>query len=424
VTVRDAGSANGVFLNGKKIERSRVNEGDVIKLGDVSITLLPEEEAGTVVMEDMSASDLLTGNRPPSEITGTVPEVPESVLKAARPPAPRSAPPPPPPSTAPVSIPAPRVAAPRVQRPPQAPVTDAPMDAAEAVPEAAVQPRPLTVTTLAILWALSVVLYSIGGFALGWQARGAGRLAIVAAGLVLAVLAVVMALGLWQRRHWAYIAQLTIAVLGLFVCPFSLASIAVLVYMLRPGVRWQFSDRSAHEPEGVGQAEAIFTGAIVATVALGVLLTATLTFLARNARTMTGGPGRLLSRTMPSETVAAAQLRAVVAAEEAFHSVCNTGYADLEALRRPASVIKDYPSDGPAFLRDEAFDDAEREGYRFALSVEGEMPAAAGCPARRYRRYAYAATPLGPGRSLMVGPDGAVHAAQDRPATLDDPVME
>jgi len=424
VTVRDSGSANGVFVNGKKTERSRVGEGDVIKLGDVSITLLPEEEAGTVVMEDMSTSDLL-GGPPPSEITGTVPEVPESVLSAARPSAPRAAPPPPPPppGRAPVTIPAPRVATPPRPRMPETPVTDTPVDAPEVLPEGG-HPRTLTLTVLAVLWGASVLLYSIGGFALGWQARGAGRAAIVSAGLALAVLALAMGWGLWQRRRWAYFAQIAIAVIGLFICPFSLACIAVLVYMLRPGVRWQFSDRSAGPPEGTGQSEAIFAAAVVGAVVLGVLLTAALTFLARTAHTVTGGPAGLLGRTLPQETVAVAQMRAVVAAEEAFHSVCNTGYGDLEALRRPSSVIKDYPSDGPAFLRDPAFDEPERDGYRFALSVEGEMPPAAGCPARRYRRYAYAARPLGPGQSLLAGPDGVIHAARDRAATLEDPAVE
>src|SRR4029077_5182641 len=99
---------------------------------------------------------------------------------------------------------------------------------------------------------------------------------IALAGVALAGLSAAMAAGLWQRRRWAHGAQLGIAAVGLFVCPFSLASIAVLVYVLRPAVQWHFSDRQAREPEGVGQAEAMFTGALVAAVVLGVLLTAAL----------------------------------------------------------------------------------------------------------------------------------------------------
>ena len=52
ITVRDSGSANGVFVNGKKTERSRIRDGDVIKVGDVVVTVLPEAASGTVVMQD------------------------------------------------------------------------------------------------------------------------------------------------------------------------------------------------------------------------------------------------------------------------------------------------------------------------------------------------------------------------------------
>ena len=52
ITVRDSGSANGVFVNGRKTERLRLREGDVIKLGDVVVTLLPDPMSGTLVVED------------------------------------------------------------------------------------------------------------------------------------------------------------------------------------------------------------------------------------------------------------------------------------------------------------------------------------------------------------------------------------
>ncbi len=386
VTVRDSGSANGVFVNGKKTERARVREGDVVKLGDVAITLLPEE-TGTVVLETLEALHAPAATREPDR---------------AR------------------TVPPPRVL-PRAMRSAGDAAVDAPAGPGHAPPGAVDRPRPLTVTVLAVLWILSVPLYAIGGLALAWPARGAGRVGIALGSLALTALSAAMAVGLWQRRRWAHGAQLGIAAIGLFVCPFSLASIAVLVYVLRPAVQWHFSDRQAREPEGVGQAETMFTGALVAAVVLGVLLTAALTFLARTARTVAGGPRSLLVRTPPAQTAAVAQLRGVAAAEDAFHSVCNTGYGDLDALRRPATVIKDYPSEGPAFLRGRDFEQAERDGYRYALTVEEEMPPAAGCPVPRYRRYLYAATPLGAGRWLVVGPDGIVRAAEGRPATLEDP---
>ena len=189
-------------------------------------------------------------------------------------------------------------------------------------------------------------------------------------------------------------------------------------------MRWHFSARGEPEPEGVGQAEPIFAGAILAAVVFGVFLTAALTFWVRTASTVTGGPRRLLGGAPAAETAAAAQLKTMAAAQDAFHSVCNTGYGDLEALRHPASVIPDYPADGPAFLRGPAFDEDERNGYRFRLEVQEQMPPAPGCPMRRFRRYVYSARPMGSGRALAVGPDGIVHAAEGRGATLEDPAID
>jgi hypothetical protein len=391
-----------------------VQENDVIKLGDVSITLLPEDEPGTVVMEDMSGA----GEAPDADPESTVPEVPESALPraTARPPASPPAPLDPPPTP---RLPIPRP--PRIEAAATAAPAGAPAHAAEALPVPVdAHPRPLTVTVLAVLWMVSVFVYAIGGAVLAWQAHGIGRAAFAVGGLTLALVAAAMAVGLWLRQPWAYVGQLVIAGVGLFFCPFSLASIAVLVYMLRPAARWHFSARRDRAPEGVGQAEAMFTGALVAAVVLGVVLTAALTFLARTART---GPRALLGRAPAAEAAAVARMREVVAAQEAFHSVCNTGYGDLQALLRPATVIRDYPAAGPAFLRDPALEEPERDGYRYALTVGDEMPPAEGCPVPRYRRYLYAAAPLGEGAWLAVGPDGVVRQAEGRPATPDDPAV-
>ena len=398
VTVRDSGSANGVFVNGQKSDRSRIREGDVIKLGDVVVTLLPDPASGTMVMADLDDFPARPHSSPALDAERTVPEVPSSELPA-----------------------------PATRRPPvsalgaaNAAVPDVPVDAAEIPPRAPGQQRPLTVTVLMALWALSVPLYAIGAVALSWNARGAGRAATVVAGLLLALFSAMMAAGLGQGRRWAYLSQIAVAVIGLLVCPFTLASIAVLVYMLRPAVRWHFSDRQERESQGAGQSEALFAGALLAAVVLGVILTGALTLLARTART----GGRPFRGTAADESLTVDQLKAVAAAEDAFHSVCNTGYGDLKALVEPASVIKGYPADGPAFLRGAAFDQPERDGYRFTLAVSQEMPPAPGCPSRRFRRFVYSATPIGKGRSLAVSSDGVVRAAEGRPATPDDAPAE
>jgi hypothetical protein len=396
ITVRDSGSANGVFVNGRKTERSRLREGDVIKLGDVVLTLLPDPMAGTV-MEDFGG--LAARGQTGLDAEATTPDVPESALPAAA-----------------------------VRRPPLTgafrSVDDVRVDAPSQGPgtSGGRPSRPLTVTVLFVLWTLSVPLYLIAGLALALATQGIAPVAVIVAGLALATLSLAMAVGLWQGRRWAWVAQIGVAAIGVFVCPFTLASIAVLVSMLRPAVQWHFSDRGQKEPESAGQGEAMFAGALVAAVVLGVLLTAALTVLARTARTGAGAHGgRIFARTPAEEKVATAQLTALAAAEDAFHSVCNTGYGELQGLLQPGTVIADYPADGPAFLRGPAFENAERDGYRYTLTVEDEMPPTAGCPTRRFRRFLYTATPLAAGRSLAVGPDGVIRAAQGRPAHLDDP---
>src|SRR5262245_19053916 len=79
ITIRDNGSANGVFVNGRKTERSRIRDGDVVKLGDVTMTLLPEPMSGTVVMEQIEDLGAPRSGRPP-DIEVTTPEMPSEEL--------------------------------------------------------------------------------------------------------------------------------------------------------------------------------------------------------------------------------------------------------------------------------------------------------------------------------------------------------
>ena len=100
---------------------------------------------------------------------------------------------------------------------------------------------------------------------------------------LLAIIAPVMAFGLWTARGWARAAQIALAALGILNCPFSLAAIAVLAYMLRPPARRYFA--RAGGDTTADQSEAVFAAAVVAAVVLGGLLTAGLTIVARTART-------------------------------------------------------------------------------------------------------------------------------------------
>jgi hypothetical protein len=236
LAIRDTGSANGVFLNGKKVDRSALSEGDVFRLGDVVLTVLPEDMPGPLVM----AEKLGKAPAPPPRPSGALPPrntetVPPQFLSVA--------------------------AAPRARAEPH---------------------RPLTLTVLAILWMLSVVLYPVAGLAVARSGAGVGAALAVVGGLALAAVSAGMAFGLWKRRAWARGAQIGIAGLGLLFCPFTLASAVVLAYMRRPATSAHFSGSGpAADSTRPGTAELTFTGLVVAAVVLGTALAAATVFFLR-----------------------------------------------------------------------------------------------------------------------------------------------
>lgn len=246
VVIRDTGSANGVFLNDQKVERAPLKAGDVLRLGDSVVTVLPDEVEGTIVMGpgDVSLGELTVGD------DAQPPPLPP------RPAAPRPSPSPPP-------------------MPPPLPPQAAP-EPEEAEEPAAV--RPLTVNVLAALWLMSVPIYGLGGLAFAARFTGAVSVLVAGLGLVLAVLAAALAWGLWSLKVWARGLQIAVAALGLLVCPFTLASIVVLAYMLMPVGAAAFSDNPpAQEPDA--RREAGFAAALLGTVLLGALLSAVFVLL-------------------------------------------------------------------------------------------------------------------------------------------------
>lgn len=279
LVVRDTGSANGVFVNGKKAERARLEVGDVLRLGDVVLKVLGEEAAGTIVTapEDVMVLDADPAAPPPAPGPS---RLDSGTLPVTIPPPPRSPTPKPPPPASPLDRPLPPPAAELQQTEPEQLARPGPT---------APLPRPLTVTMLAVLWALALALFTAVGVASPFTGLSALTAAAGAGlGLLLAALSGVMALGLWRRASWARTLQIGLAALGVFVCPFTLAAGATLVYMLRPEIRIQFSgptrlsELSAAESSAVrtGSAEGAFAFAILGTLVVGVVVTALLGFLA------------------------------------------------------------------------------------------------------------------------------------------------
>jgi hypothetical protein len=250
LTIRDTGSANGVFLNERKIERASLKTGDLVRLGDSVLRVLPDEVEGTVVMGfgDDGIGEVTVGDdaQPP----------PLPVRRPAPPPLPRDGSPP--------------------------PGEEPPADEGEAEAPAPSWNRPLTVNVLAALWLMSVPMYALGGLALAARFSGAGAVLTAASGFLLAALAAALAWGLWSLAPWARAVQVAVAALGVLVCPFTLASVVVLAYMLTPAGAAAFAE-GAPEEAGRSPRETGFAAALLVTVLLGALVTMLVLFLPRLA---------------------------------------------------------------------------------------------------------------------------------------------
>ena len=260
ITVRDTGSANGVFVNEQKVDRAPLKPGDVLRLGDSVVKVLAEEVEGTVVMgpADTASGEATLGEglQPPP-----LPRPSPSRAAPPRPAAPRSA----------VPQPAPPAAVP------------APPPALEPEPPSAPTPhRPLTVNVLAALWLMSVPIYGLGGIALALRFSGVAAFFWASLGLGLAVLAGALAWGLWSLQPWARGVQIAVAGLGVLVCPFTLASVVVLAYMLTPVGAAAFSDHPP-DPDAGARQEAGYAAALLGTVLLGALLSAVFLLLPQMA---------------------------------------------------------------------------------------------------------------------------------------------
>ena len=276
LAIRDSGSANGIYVNGKKVERAPLHPGDTVRMGDVTLRLLPEI-GETVIVGPEGLGDPFAGG--PSQLGGDTGEKPVLAVPPAPPgpvdpdaptpivpPAAIPAEPPPAPPSRPAAPGAPRAAA--RPRPPS-------REHSTVRPPSARPRRPATVSLLAGLWALFVPLAIAGTLlaaaryahgAVGWVAAGAAAVALAGLGTA-------MALGLRALAPWARQLQIATAALGLLVCPFTLAAATVLLYMKRSEVKAAFDGQrsGAASPDS---AEPTFALSLVGMLVLGLALLA------------------------------------------------------------------------------------------------------------------------------------------------------
>ena len=440
LSIRDTGSANGVVVNGEKLERATLKPGDEIRLGEIVLRVLPEDMPGTVMMgpEDMEdfpgaapppavASQPAPPPAPPSATALPPVAAPQPPVAPPRPASPVRPPAPP----APPLRPAPRDAPPQLRpsepRPPRAsvPRVPPPQEQEELEPAEGPIPRSMVVSLLAVLWAMGFPLYAGLGIYGLTATEGMWRVASVATGGMLALLSAAMAFGIWSRSGWARNLQIVLAGLGILTCAFAPVSIAVLVYMLRSDTRLQFSgqDLSELSPE---EADAASRDSVGLPFTIAILAALFVSWL------VAGGVGLLFgssigamtkARQSANASAAIGNLRTLVSAQEAFRAGTCDGYADFDGLVNPANVIPNYPVGGPSFLSAD-FARPIRNGYRYELRAEDPLPPQEGCPARLYRRYRFSANPeSGSGRHFLVESDAIIYVALDRPATPQDPPL-
>jgi Inner membrane component of T3SS, cytoplasmic domain len=305
ISIRDNGSANGVFVNGRKVERANLSPGDVVRLGETVLKVVAENITGTVVMDQDEMDGIgeteplqrppalaATPQPPPVAQDPLIPPVPPRppeapaarALPPARPPeplrppppAPPAAPPPPPAHATPAqpgSLRRPRVRP--TSQPPRAAPT--PLPRFEPVPAAE---RPLTITVLATLWFVGAIAYAAVGLGIALLADLPGLWAALmgVSVLLLTSLSAGLGYGLWSGAPWGRPLQLAVAGVGVLVCPFTLSSLAILAYLLRPEAKAYFSGEPGPPPSG--PAELGFTLAIVGTLFLGLVLTAGVAYFA------------------------------------------------------------------------------------------------------------------------------------------------
>jgi hypothetical protein len=252
LVIKDMTSANGIYVNGKRVETSPLRPGDTVRLGEVTLTLLAE--LGETVV--MASEDIELGTAEGTLVPPREPEPAPIPTPAAPVPLSRLPTPLPPPRRPPASRPSREPRAPRTSRAPNG-------------------GRPATVSLLAGLWAVFVpascaaVLLAGARLHVGWL----GWLAAATITAVLAGLGIAMALGLRALAPWARHLQIATAAVGLVACPFTLAAATVLLYMTRPDVRAAFEGSPAGRAGG-DSAEPTFALSLAGMLVLGLALTA------------------------------------------------------------------------------------------------------------------------------------------------------
>ncbi len=216
--------------------------------------------------------------------------------------------------------------------------------------------------------------------------------AVVVGTGIMGILQLVCGIGLWKIKPYGRVLQIGAACIGLVAIPIgTVVSIAILIYMFKPGIKLLFSGRpgetlTATEVEQVNAVLASSTATtVVRIVVVALLVIAIVGILAAIAI-----PGLLRARIGRNEANAIGTLQAIASAEAAYATSNRGLYDSLDCLAQPSNCLPNHQ--GSAFIN-ETYD--RKSGYRF-LFQPGDRPTSLPVDASRtsVRTFAVIAMPI------------------------------
>ena len=277
--------------------------------------------------------------------------------------------------------------------------------------------RPTTVTILAVLQFIGGFATLLLGIVFLFAAAAAskptdnGSIALVFGVLAfgLAVYSIVCGIGLLKLRSYGRTMLMISSGIGLLGVPIgTLISIAILIYMAKPGIKVLFSGRQPHEltPDEAAAVQKVTLGGagiVIVVVAIAFGLVFVVGIVAAIAI-----PALLRARIEANEASALNVLRMYLTAEVAYASANNGLYDTPACLIKPAECVPDFR--GNALLPEEV---RTRNGYQFDWSGTPPSERTPGTSRSSVRTFVMIARPLSPStgnRIICVDDTGVIRS--------------
>jgi type IV pilus assembly protein PilA len=274
--------------------------------------------------------------------------------------------------------------------------------------------RPTLVTVLAVLNFIGAPITLLMGFFMiymGQTDTGAEMPGLMtgigAVYLVLGVMSLLIAIGLWNLRSYGRTLQIISSCIGLLAIPFgTIISALILWYFFKPGVKVLFSEKpvprlSAWEIEEVSKlSQSSAATVVLLAIVLPLVLVAIIGIIAAIAI-----PSLLRARVSANEASAIGDARQVLNGQYAYAQRNGGHYDTPECLAAPAECIPGYGVDEPAFLSGTIVGTKagyQREFYPGPPAAENDV-AFANLSPTSMKSFAYTAHPVNPGVSGVRG---------------------